>query len=159
MNLSRFGKQLRFFLVVAGLALLTAGCSTFNREWKSTVAASLPTNDIQGPWQGSWHSTANGHEDQLRCIIKTRSDGLYDARFDARYKKIFTFDYTARLNVQRTNNQFQFQGAADLGWWAGGAYHYKGEASPTNFPSVYESKYDHGTFQMQRPDGNAKLVR
>ena len=41
--------------------------------------------------------------------------------------------------------------AFNLGWLAGGVYHYEGRADATNFFSTYTSKYDHGTFQMTRP--------
>jgi len=46
---------------------------------------------------------------------------------------------------------WQFQGDENLGWLAGGVYHYEGRVSPTNFHSTYRSKYDHGTFEMGRP--------
>jgi hypothetical protein len=35
---------------------------------------------------------------------------------------------------------------------AGGVYTYEGSASATNFTSTYNSKYDHGVFQMRRPE-------
>lgn len=79
------------------------------------------------------------------------SDTKYQAEFHANYKKILSFGYTVPLQVKRDGQSFRFSGEADLGKLAGGVYSYKGVASVTNFFSTYDSKYDHGTFQMTRP--------
>ena len=63
----------------------------------------------------------------------------------------FSFGYSVPLQVRRTNDTYQFLGEANLGWLAGGLYHYEGSATGTNFFSTYRCKYDHGTFQMGRP--------
>jgi hypothetical protein len=139
------------FLLLAEL-LLASGCSTFNHAW--TKAAKEPvvtTNTLLGCWEGTWLSDANGHNGNLRCIVTLKDDGTYNARFHAIYKKVLGFGYTVPLKAAATNGVFEFNGEADLGWWAGGVYHYEGHAQDTNFFSTYRCKYDHGVFQMTRP--------
>jgi len=136
------------------LAILTTGCSSFQRGWKVATAASPPASDISGPWEGTWLSDVNGHHGRLRCLV-TRLDGRhYRARYKATYRRILRFGYTVDMEIERTSgDRFQFRGKADLGWWGGGVYHYDGYATPTNFFSTYTSKFDHGKFQMKRPGG------
>ena len=131
------------------LALLSSGCS-FDRAWKVAATTPVPANDIQGRWQGTWVSEANAHTGKLRCLVTRLEDGKYQARYHAKYRKILGFGYTAALDTTQTNGSFKFTGEADLGW-AGGVYHYEGKANATNFYSTYQSKYDHGMFQMSRP--------
>ena len=135
-----------FFLL---LAVLT-GCSSFNRDWKK-VASVSPT-DIQGRWEGTWVSQANGHSGKLRCLLEKLSDNSYCARFDSTYKKVLHFKSTVDINGSVTNDVFLFSGEAKLPWWAGGIYDYEGKVSATDFFSTYKCKYDHGTFQMTRPE-------
>jgi hypothetical protein len=133
------------------LVLLFSGCSSFNRQWKKAAAQPASATDILGRWQGTWRSDVNGHNDPLRCLITRNEHGKYQARFHAKYHKVLTFGYTVKLDVTPMGDSFQFQGDANLHWWAGGMYHYEGKATPTNFFSTYRCKYDHGTFRMTRP--------
>ena len=138
--------------VITGLVLIlgTAGCSTFNSEWKKAARAA-PAEEITGRWEGSWRSERNGHHGSLRCVI-TRTDGqLCRARYKATWWKVFRFGYTVTMHVEKTATAFRFQGEADLGWMAGGHYDYAGEATSTTFSSTYKSKHDHGVFEMRRP--------
>ena len=131
--------------------MLLAGCSTFNHEWNRAANQPIAANDLQGRWQGVWVSDVNHHTDSLRCIITRKDDGAYRARFRAKYHQVFTFGYTVPLKVEPATNGFTFSGQANLGWLAGGLYHYEGHADATNYFSTYSCKYDHGTFQMTRP--------
>jgi hypothetical protein len=139
----------------AVLAIWTAGCSSFERAWRDAEQQPHSTTSIVGRWQGTWRSDVNGHNDQLRCLLTPLTNGTYCARFHARYKRVipFTFSYTVPLMVTNASSSevVQFRGSANLGWYAGGIYSYAGTASPINFFSTYDSKYDHGTFQMTRP--------
>ena len=113
-----------------------------------------PKNGIAGRWEGTWRSDANGHTDALRCLMTAQTNGFYSARFHAQYKRglfRFSFSYTVPLEVRREGDAFRFDGGADLGWLAGGQYHYHGTATATNFHSTYDSKYDRGVFDMTRP--------
>ncbi len=142
----------KLFLIALLSAIFTfCGCSSFNRDWKK--AAALPQPDaFQGPWEGTWASEPSGHTGKLRCLVERISEQSYRARFDSTYKKVLHFKSTVVLNGTTTNSVFHFSGDAKLPWWAGGVYHYEGSINPTNFFSTYQSKYDHGTFQMTRPD-------
>ena len=93
----------------------------------------------------------NAHTGRLRCLVTKLEDGKYQARYHAKYRKILGFGYTAVLDTTQADGSFKFTGEADLGW-AGGVYHYEGKANATNFYSTYQSKYDHGIFQMSRPE-------
>jgi hypothetical protein len=134
-------------------ALLFCGCSRFESEWRRAVSGPISTNSIAGPWEGRWLSTVNGHTDKLRAIITEAHEGDYDVKFRAAYKKgiTFHFGYTVRMEVASSNGVIAFHGAEDLGMFAGGIYTYVGHATPTNFFSTYDSKYDRGIFEMKRP--------
>ena len=141
--------------LLAAAGLIFCGCSTFNRDWHQAAIEPIPTNSIAGRWEGRWSSTVNGHNDTLRALVTLADANHYDVRFRAAYKKWLTvhFGYTVRMQVDRaTNGAVGFHGTEDLGWLAGGTYTYEGYATPTNFFSTYRSKYDRGTFQMNRPD-------
>ncbi len=137
--------------ITLALGILT-GCSTFNRDWNEEPARVIIPTDISGHWQGSWRSEVNGHHGALRCIVRQEDEHHYQARYRAIYGKIFSFEYTVPITVERSRDLFTFKGEANLGKLAGGIYDYEGTASPTNFYSTYRSKYDHGVFQMTRPD-------
>src|SRR5262245_16667303 len=147
--------RLSRMLANCGLALAMAatGCSTFNRDWKRASVSPTPARDIDGRWEGSWLSESNGHHGRLRWLVSRLDDRSYRAHFKATYWKFLRFGYTANLQVTgETPGPFSFRGQADLGWWGGGIYHYDGHATATNFLSTYNSKYDHGTFRMARPE-------
>jgi hypothetical protein len=138
------------WLILLALPLV-AGCSSFNRRWRDALEMPIPQSDISGPWEGRWISEVNGHNDRLRCVITPGVSNELDAHFHANYRRIFHFGYTVPLAVRNTGTNFTFSGEADLGKLAGGAYSYEGYATPTNFFSTYNSKYDHGRFEMSRP--------
>ena len=149
-----FSSCLRVFvahLLVLVTVMCAAGCSSFSREWRRTANTPPPTNDVTGRWEGSWVSNVNGHNGRLRCLITRGTNDVLNARFHATYKRILHFGYTVPLEARATDNGVAFMGKADLGKLAGGVYRYTGYSTPTNFFSTYESKYDHGTFQMLRP--------
>lgn len=134
------------------LVLLSCGCSTFNRDWKRAMQQPMPSDSIAGGWEGRWSSKMNGHNGRLRCLIVVEGDDWCIARFQATYAKIFRFNSRVMLTLQPHYGGWEFNGEEDLGKLAGGVYYYEGRASPTNFFSTYRSKYDHGIFQMHRPE-------
>lgn len=131
--------------------LLANGCSSFNRDWRAAATWPMVPGDIQGRWEGTWKSDDSGHNDRLRCLISREPAGDYLARFRANYRTFVNFGYTMRMKVVTNGEVFQFSGDANLGWAAGGWYHYEGKVQGTNFFSTYRCKYDHGTFRMERP--------
>lgn len=143
-----------FHFAIASTAFVLCGCSTFNYEWRQAAKKPVPTNDITGPWEGRWISQANGHHDALRALITAVDTNHYDVKFHAAYKKWITvhFGYTVRMETKPSHDGVvAFHGSENLGKLAGGVYTYDGHADPTNFFSTYKSKYDRGTFEMQRP--------
>jgi hypothetical protein len=140
-------------LAIALLALITSGCSSFNREWRQAQKAPVRLDSLEGRWEGRWLSDANGHNGNLRCLI-TRTNGTeYAARFRATYLWVLRFSYTVSLQVEAHDGGWRFRGEEDLGKAAGGLYRYAGTATATNFHSTYDSKYDHGVFEMNRVAG------
>lgn len=139
-------------LVAAGLSVLVSGCSSFTREWNEAARQPYSKKDPVGRWQGMWLSDANGHTEQLRCLIRKVSETTYSAHFQAKYRKLirFTFSYTVPLSVEPQEDRYDFHGRADLGWVAGGLYSYRGYTDATNFFATYRCKYDHGSFHMTR---------
>ncbi len=144
------------FGAIVGLMALT-GCTSFNREWREAATRTLPANDLAGRWEGRWNSEANGHNDKLRAIITVVDTNHYDVKFYAAYQNWQTlfltvhFGYTVRMETKPSTNGVTFHGSEDLGFLAGGLYTYEGRADATNFFSPYKSKYDWGTFEMNRP--------
>ncbi|MBI3877375.1 MAG: hypothetical protein HY300_15695 [Verrucomicrobia bacterium] len=145
--------KIKLFLppLFACIALVCAGCSTFDRDWKAAADTPAAPGSIEGRWEGTWKSDRNGHNDSLRCLLTRTGTNTYAARFHAMYQKILSFTYTAPLAGREENGKFKFTGQADLGIFAGGLYHYDGIATPTNYLSTYRCPSDWGTFQMQRP--------
>jgi len=131
--------------------VLLCGCSSFNRAWRNDAPTPAPTGSIEGRWEGHWLSDANGHTGKLRCLLSRDADGEYTAWFRATYMSLFSFSYRVPLQVEAQDGVWRFHGSEDLGKLAGGVYHYLGSATPTNFHSIYDSPYDHGTFEMLRP--------
>ena len=131
--------------------VFSMGCSSFDRDWKRAASLPATTNDIAGRWEGTWRSDVNGHNGRLRCLMTKTNESTYEARYHAKYWKIFSFSYTVPMRVRRDPTGFTFTGDANLGKLAGGIYEYRGFASPTNFFATYVSKHDHGTFRMGRP--------
>ena len=141
-------------LLAAVVLFFGAGCSTFKLDWDAARALPATPKDLSGRWEGKWTSEATGHADQLRCLITKTGDLQYLAQFHARYKRglSFTFEYAVPLVAAETEpGHWKFSGDAELGWYAGGAYHYEGMATATNFFSFYSCKYDHGKFELTRP--------
>lgn len=151
MNLSRFSR-FRFLWLFAVCLLsvaLLSGCSSFRHEWGAAAMIAAPADDITGRWEGQWRSDKNGHHGRLRCIVTKESEAEYTAHFHAVYWKILRASYVVNLKGQRTNEVVHLRGEANLGK-LGGTYEYKGTATATRFESTYRSRYDYGTFKMER---------
>ena len=147
-----FVAQFRWRTVVTLLALVLCGCSSFNRDWRRAGTLPASPDSIEGRWEGRWVSDANGHNGKLRCLMTRISDSEYRARFRATYARVLKYSYAAELRMQPHHEGWEFNGEADLGKLAGGVYYYEGRISSSNMFSTYRSKYDHGTFELRRPE-------
>ncbi|HEY5706193.1 MAG TPA: hypothetical protein VIS96_11530 [Terrimicrobiaceae bacterium] len=125
-------------------AVLTTGCSSFDRAWQNPPAQS---GGVAGRWQGRWQSARTGHNGKLRAIIVPQTAARYDARFRATYRSVLAAEYSVTLNVKQRGPRSEFRGAAHLGMW--GRYETTGYATRTQFHAAYRSKFDYGTFEMQ----------
>jgi hypothetical protein len=142
------GLSLLLLVPAAGLA----GCSRFNRDWRAAQPAAPPASGIDGPWQGTWLSAANGHQGQLRAILTRTGEDTYHARFRARFWGVLAYSYSLNLEVQpATHGYWRLEGGADLGRLAGGRYECRGTASTHELFATYESKRDRGRFSLSRP--------
>jgi hypothetical protein len=133
-------------------ALLAGGCSTFNRDWRAAGKQPIPPDAITGRWEGAWKSDASGHTGKLRGLVSKVDETHYRVNFRAAYRHFLHFSYAVPLAVDQGDGVWHFSGEEDLGGLAGGVYRYEGQATPTNFFSTYRSQYDHGTFEMARPE-------
>ena len=141
-------------LTVAMVIVVTAGCSSFRRDWKAAAAMPAPTAGIEGAWAGTWMSHSNGHTGTLRTIITRTPVGSYETRFHATFWKLFSTDYTIHLNATPAGGHFKLEGREDLGrwlFWEFGEFSYEGQATATNFSCTFSGKHDHGVFEMTRP--------
>ena len=127
------------------VAVLTTGCFSFDRAWRNPPAQSA---GIAGRWEGRWQSARTGHDGKLRAIITPQTAARYDARFRATYRSVLSAEYGVTLDVKRRGPRSEFRGAANLGVW--GRYETSGYATATRFHATYRSKFDYGTFEMQR---------
>ena len=151
-NARRVAGQSVALMAAGSLLFLVGRCSSFNRQWNKVEEARVTPDSMEGRWQGRWVSDANGHNGKLLCIVSRRDEGDYAARFRATYLKILRFSYTLPMKVEPQDGGWQFHGEENLGKMAGGVYRYEGKATPTNFHSIYHSTYDHGVFEMERPE-------
>ena len=136
--------------LILAVLVLAAGCCGFDREWKRAGVEPKVAEGLAGRWQGAWVSEKNGHHGKLRCLVTPGTNNVYQARFHAKYWKIFSFGYEVPLEAQCGSGTCRFEGQADLGALAGGVYRYKGEVAGTNWQSSYTSRYDRGSFRMDR---------
>lgn len=107
---------------------------------------------MEGRWEGRWVSEVNGHHGKLRCLLWRGNQEWFEARFRATYGGIFRFSYAVPLTLQAHDAGWELSGEANLGKLAGGNYYYEGRIAPTNFIATYRSKYDHGRFELHRPE-------
>jgi hypothetical protein len=154
--------MLRYPYLIFILPLALPACSSFERDWENAAKTPASEDILIGRWQGTWKSDVSGHSGALRCIIAQEKAGLYQAHYHATYGWGFTFQYTVTMSAQIEGNSCKLMGSADLGWLAGGEYHYEGAAAAGQFTSTYRSKGDHGKFEMGRvvcSGGKTTLVK
>ena len=101
-----------------------------------------------------WGETYVDFEEGLNTAVRKLRDALSDSPGSPRFIETVPrrgYRFIAPLQVTEAGALCEFKGQANLHWWAGGVYTYEGRADGTNFVSMYRCKYDHGTFQMDRP--------
>jgi hypothetical protein len=134
------------------VACLLSSCSTaFKREWKTATALG-PQSGIEGAWQGTWLSSANGHHGNLRCIVgpKKNVQGDHEFHYHATWAGLVGGAYRATHRMNVSKGASTFTGEHQMPRWAGGRYVYGGTIQGDAFNACYECSKDKGTFQMQR---------
>ncbi len=141
------------FLFVSCLSNCTIG---FNRQWKKAATSQAPADrvSLDGAWEGTWLSEGTGHRGTLRAIataLPSKGQPLrYEFRYKATWKKVLRAVFHAEHDAKREGDHLVLSGEKDLGVF-GGVYRFKGTATPLIFRATYESKMDHGVFDMKRP--------
>jgi hypothetical protein len=150
------------YIVLFGGVPLLLGCSTFSREYESAVGRPVDPRSISGAWRGEWVSHG-GHRGALRCILGETSvaqsgEQTYEAKFEAKFWGIFTAHYAVMLRGASHDGITTLSGNHDLGFMAGGVYHYEATVTPAEFKATYRSPADAGDFDMKRdPRGKSVL--
>jgi hypothetical protein len=161
----RMMRRLFALLLLCVVVVPAAGGCAFDRRWRDMkraqfaaaqagepAPASAETDPLVGRWEGKWVSEQNGHNGKLRAIAKRVDETTYRIDYDATFLKLMRFGYGMPLTVTRKpDGTMSFEGQEDLGPIAGGVYRYNGSADGRTFRSTYQSKADHGTFDMVRP--------
>ena len=162
MNPPRFAP---FTLALAALAL--SGCASIERDWfreqqreiGTTVQAPCDRKShdaFTGRWDGRWtsakHHKSSGEAmgGRLRCILTKLDERRYDAHFKANWL-IFASSYRTTFQVERRGRELLLAGEHALTPMFGGVYKYQGRVTPDHFAATYDSAYDHGAFEMRRP--------
>ena len=149
---------MRLVMVTSAL-MMVGGCSSFNERWAAATSRPIPTDDITGPWEGTWKSRKGHGGGKLRAVIERAPEAPaadaaaeYVAHFRATFWGIFKSSYSIPLTHDRGATGNVFSGEKDLGWLAGGLYTYGAEITPTTFDASYQSQSgDSGVFQLARP--------
>jgi hypothetical protein len=135
-----------------GVLLFVAGCGTaFDRDWEN---APKSESGLEGAWNGTWLSDANGHTGSLRCIITRREDRGYDGRYFATYGWFlfwFGFEMTIPTTAVADGPAWLLRGGAVLDSCVGGGlYEYEARIENDEYVASYRSNFDHGIFKMKR---------
>ena len=138
-------------LVLLFFLLAAPGCSHFASDWNG-VSKAVEPGAVDGQWTGTWTSETGHGSSDLKCLLTTTAPDRYLAQFHAAYWSIFHFDQTVTLvTTSNQNGHLLASGDADLGFFAGGVYHYDADITPTHFTAAYSSSADHGKFDLHRP--------
>jgi len=135
--------------VAVALLLGMAGCSTFERDYQNVVQSKASALSIEA-YEGRWQSEAGRGGDKLWALVSRTAADTYHARFRAKYDWLFTVEEEVDLHVTPGSAPPHATGEADLGWLKGGVYKYDATLTPGRLDATYESKYDHGTFTLER---------
>jgi hypothetical protein len=147
-------QPLRFAFPLLVLTVLSSCSSDFRSAWKKAPV----TEAVEGKWEGTWLSAANGHHGKLRCVVSEplmpgkffAVKGDHTFRYHATWMKILSGSYMAVHNVQKKGDGYTFKGDHQMPEWAGGKYHYEGTIKGDDFNACYESAMDRGTYTMKR---------
>jgi len=129
------------------LLLLGGGCSSFDRAWEAARRQPASLTGIAGPWTGTWQNTNNDHGGRLRALVTPVDAGTYEARFHATWRNK-SGGFKSKLRGRTEGGEFVFTSRKRI---LGFLITTEGRANGTNFLATYQSRFDTGTFTLQRP--------
>jgi hypothetical protein len=116
---------------------------TFALAILTSVHAASPT----GNWRGSWSSQTTGHTGPLRARVRQIDEDTYRAVFVGRFAKVVPFIYPAKLErVPGTCDCYRSSQRLPLL----GTYQMTATISSGAFHARYQSRKDHGSFDLAR---------
>lgn len=128
-----------FCILVATMAILP------------TTSSEASAADLSGRWRGRWVSATTGHQGPLSARFRQVSADEYRVVFHGRFWKVVPFRYALNMQVQSSNDQsITFAGQKSLGRLFGN-FEYQAQVTGSQFHATYQSRKDHGAFQMSRP--------
>lgn len=141
-------QRLRFAVSLLLLVTLSSCNGAFRKAWKAAPVS----EGVNGKWEGTWLSAANGHHGALRCAVSgPKGDGDHQFFYRATWKSILSGSYKSIHHVQaKKDGTYVFKGDHTMPDWAGGKYHYEGTIKGDEFNACYECSMDRGTFTMKR---------
>ncbi len=148
---TRSSKFWNGLLALIGLVGFGTGCASFEKHWDNAQAYPGHSKDLTGRWTGTWQNTNNDHGGNLRAVlvpITSVSDEVrYEARFHATwgrrkggFKSVLIGEWQEELFVFESRRRI-------LGVLITTA----GSATSERFLSDYHSRFDTGTFVLERP--------
>ncbi|WP_138087703.1 hypothetical protein [Phragmitibacter flavus] len=145
-------------LILALTLFLTSCAIPYNHAWNQAAATSSTTapTDLSGAWQGTWRSEGTGHHGKLRAIVSPDPDpkqpNAWTFRYHATWAKFLSGGYKAHhIATPQPDQSYKISGEQNLGKLFGGIFKYDGNATSTHFKATYQSKADHGVFELTRP--------
>ena len=111
--------------------------------------ASSQALDLSGTWEGNWQDFGTGHSGPLKATFTKLENGNYQVDFRGRFAKIIPFRYSVVLNATEKDGKVHLTGSSDISRRRG-TFHYKAEATDTNFVSSFVSCKDNGQFCLER---------
>ena len=133
---------------LAVVLLFLTGCRSFQRDWDR--AASVPGDPAAGRWVGTWQNTNNTHSGPLRAVV-VPAPGGYRARFEAGWGR-HSGSFRTRLHGTPSGDAVEFEGKRRI---LGVKITTRGRADGKTFQATYDSRFDRGTFELKRPDGES----
>lgn len=142
-----------FLLLLAGLFLTS--CSSFERDWKQSVAAyqAGKTAAPSGPWTGTWTTSTNGHTGDLRAIVtpSEKKPGEYDFRYHATWKQILSGTFLVTYPAKKSGGAYRVDGEQKIPFF--GTFRHRATIGPRSFEATYSNdKGELGAFSMKRPE-------
>lgn len=126
----------------------TSSCTGYKKRWDTALTGTY--HGMDGPWEGTWKSSKNGHTGGLKCIVTPLGEDQYEFDWWASWGKL-SADYQITSVSKPEDGYHLLVMDFDLGK-LGGVYRMEGKATPTVFDATYSAKVDAGALILRRPE-------